>query len=317
MQKKRKKIKKSTIILNALFVAFLLLTAVVSQFLSWGSLLPAYPIAEIGEGEVRLHFLSVGQADCTIVEFDDGELFVIDAGGGSVFEQSNVIRYVKGLKPTRLNLILTQATSDHFGGFVGLLNAFRVDAFYFPMMSVSTPRYQTLLKKVQKEGCATETLSRYATIGRDDGYFVCLSPYSDGETSVEDSSTVLYFETQGIKTVFSADIGKDRERQLAREYLLGVESFTISPYEVRLEEVDILKVARHGAQSSSSEEWLNLLRPTEAVISCGAGNGGSSPRQSTIQTLFAVGAEIYRTDELGNIIISIKDGNYSVTRGES
>lgn len=310
-----RKIKKIIITVSMATLVFVL--AVVACFVPPRKLLPALRISRIETGELRIHFLDVGQGDCAIVEFTDGELFVIDAGAESFAHKNKLVRYVKGLQPTRVNLILTHSDIDHYNGFHALLDVFSIDTFYLPVISSTSQSYIELLEKIEREGCKTDTLTRYSTIEREGGYFVCLSPYSTGETDANESSTVLFLQYGCVKTVFSADIGKQREQQLEREYRLDSTLFHSGENTVELDGVDILKVAHHGSANSSSEEWIDLLQPKTAVVSCGAGNGYSFPKQSAISNLGKVGAEVYRTDELGDIIISIKDGTYSVAvRGE-
>ena len=80
----------------------LLLVAVVAlvhMFVPLSSLLPAYKLAAREEGELRVHFLDVGQGDCTIVEFPSGEAVVIDAGDGSFINRNHTVRYLKALAP--------------------------------------------------------------------------------------------------------------------------------------------------------------------------------------------------------------------------
>jgi beta-lactamase superfamily II metal-dependent hydrolase len=76
--------------------------------------------------------------------------------------------------------------------------------------------------------------------------------------------------------------------------------------------VDVLDVAHHGSSSSSLENFLDILRPSIAVISVGADNTYNHPTIQTLQRLEAIGARILRTDQEGDIVI-ISDGqNLSV-----
>ena len=58
---------------------------------------------------MRIHFLSVGQGDCTVVEFPDGDALIIDAGDGSFSANNALVRYLKGLDVSALTLIATHA----------------------------------------------------------------------------------------------------------------------------------------------------------------------------------------------------------------
>ena len=63
---------------------------------------------------------------------------------------------------------------------------------------------------------------------------------------------------------------------------------------------DVLKVAHHGSRYSSSSEFLAVMRPEWAVISCGEGNAYGHPHEKVLQTLSQ--ATVHRTDQLGTIV---------------
>ena len=69
----------------------------------------------------------------------------------------------------------------------------------------------------------------------------------------------------------------------------------------------MLKVGHHGSDTSSSQAFLDAVTPEIALISCGEGNKYGHPCASTLQKLEAASADIYRTDEWGDIVL-ISDG---------
>ena len=68
---------------------------------------------------------------------------------------------------------------------------------------------------------------------------------------------------------------------------------------------DILKVAHHGSKSSSSEEFLDAVRPSVAVIQVGRNNFYGHPHDQTLERLKERGIEIYRTDLNGAVGIDL------------
>ena len=73
-------------------------------------------------------------------------------------------------------------------------------------------------------------------------------------------------------------------------------SFTRAP-------IRILKVPHHGSATSSSQEFLEALRPDVAVISAGRGNPFGHPVASVLERYRNIGAAIYRTDQDGAVIV--------------
>jgi competence protein ComEC len=71
----------------------------------------------------------------------------------------------------------------------------------------------------------------------------------------------------------------------------------------RLGHVDVLKVPHHGSKTSSTEDFLNAVRPEFAVISDGLGNSYGHPHPDVLARLKERGVRILRTDRDGLISI--------------
>ena len=72
----------------------------------------------------------------------------------------------------------------------------------------------------------------------------------------------------------------------------------------------ILKVGHHGSHTSSSSDFIKAVSPSYALISSGKDNNYGHPRQVVLDTLSSFGAEIFRTDTLGNIIARSDGENF-------
>lgn len=71
---------------------------------------------------------------------------------------------------------------------------------------------------------------------------------------------------------------------------------------------DVLKVGHHGSETSSTEKFLDAINCEYAVISCNAeGNTFSHPRQSTLDRFIEDDMTIYRTDNNGNIVLTVDE----------
>lgn len=312
-KKARKNFPVKRLAIAAGCVLLAVMFALLAAFLPPERLLPAKKISVCAEGEARLHFIDVGQGDCTAVEFSNGDVLVVDAGDGSFRTRNALVRYLKGLSPARLSVLATHSDADHVGGFPALFNAFEVDECFLPAYAGENAEYTAFLRAAEEEGCRAETLSRYGAIERENGYLVCLSPRTaEEESENNETSAVLYGELNGVRFVLGADIGAGREELLLQEYALGV--FDVGRHAVRLEEIDVLKASHHGSGNASSAAWLGLLRPAVFVLSCGRGNLYGHPDGETLARFRAASpqGQIFRTDELGNIVVSMRSGTYTV-----
>ena len=101
---------------------------------------------------------------------------------------------------------------------------------------------------------------------------------------------MLRFAIGQISFLFTGDAEQD------------VELWEVATYDNTLQST-ILKVAHHGSSSSSIPAFLDKVRPEIALISCGAGNPYGHPHWETLEALENIDAEIFRTDEDGNITI--------------
>ena len=74
---------------------------------------------------------------------------------------------------------------------------------------------------------------------------------------------------------------------------------------------EILKVGHHGSKSSSSQEFLEKIKPEISIISVGKNSYGH-PNQDVLDRLNIIKSKIFRTDESGSIEINTDGKTYSV-----
>jgi competence protein ComEC len=67
------------------------------------------------------------------------------------------------------------------------------------------------------------------------------------------------------------------------------------------EPADILKVARHGSKTSTTEAFLDAVHPRWAVVSVGFANLFHHPHAQVLDRLSDRGIEVWRTDEHGQV----------------
>lgn len=245
--------------------------------------------------ELQIHFLDVGQGDCTIV-LCDGEAMVID--GGPRASASYVYNYVR--KTLRLQhidyVISTHPHLDHVYGLSSVLNAAPVDLLLSPVLKWDSKAFEYMLKYAEKQGTP-------------------ISVPQEGDTLQLGSATVtiLHCWPEAI------DYGRTNDSSIVVRIDYGTTSFIVtgdaedwSEYMmidagVNLK-ADVLRIAHHGSNTASTMEFLQAVQPEYAVISVGKDNGYGHPHQEVLDRLEKAGSTILRTDEIGTIIIQ-SDGN--------
>ncbi len=298
------------IILILLTASIILFLAVFFAFVPFRLMLPAYKIVQRQEGELRLHFLNL-DGGVTIVEFPNGETLVVNAGSGSFQSDNTLCRYLRGLDISSLSVMACDSDTSHIGGMPALFQTFHVQKAYLPAFGSDSGAWKRFASALQKEECENENLARYAAIANGSGaYAVCLSPYSGESGDTGDASAVLYLTYAGVDVVLAGGVSAERAGRLVSEYRMLNEVFDRGEYKVRLENTQILCASPGKDQSFANTEWLSLLSPGLCVLSC---NEAKSPAPEVIENLAVYSPKVCRTDEFGSVMITIKDGDYTVT----
>ena len=332
--KENRKITKKLKIIKTvvLVVAVLLLVAfcVFSYFVpmeTWQYYVKKPKTGKRATGELRVHFLDVGQGDCTLIELPDGKIMMIDGGNGEKSTQKTVLRYLNALDVDTIDyLVVTHADSDHCGSLDAVLKYKQVKRAFLPIASeTENGDYASFYAALVKEGCPFalacppdgENLETQIQSG-DTAYkytFAFLYPHRsmlDGATETPKESNarsvVSWLDYQGASILFTGDAPVQTEQTLLRDDTAGL----LSRYGVELSSTEILKVAHHGGNGSTALEFLKRLGVKTAVISCGENNAYGHPSDEVTTALTSAGAEIMRTDKRGHILLTVKkDGSYA------
>lgn len=108
----------------------------------------------IESSDLVVHYINVGQGDCTLIELPDGTTMMIDAGTTS--SAKHIINYVKRLDISTIDyFILTHSDSDHSGGAKNVFESFEIKNVYRP--------FQISIDKISCEPIANEDLGVYYT----------------------------------------------------------------------------------------------------------------------------------------------------------
>lgn len=239
-----------------------------------------------------VHYIDVGQGDATFIEFPNNETMLIDAGEKEYEEK--VLNYIKDLNYQRIDyLIGTHPHSDHIGGLKYIVDNLDIGNVYLPKVSSTTKTYTNLLKSIKDKNLKINNTKSGDVIIDDDNLKAdVLAPSDDDYSNLNNYSIVLRIVYEDRSFLFMGDAEEESESKILDSY--NVKS-------------DVLKVAHHGSNTSSSSFFLNKVRPTYAIISVGIDNSYNHPSISTLDKLNNIGSKIYRTDELGSIKV-ISDG---------
>ena len=223
-------------------------------------------------------FLDVGQGDSILVTVG-GEHLLIDAGPGGGLALSRLL--ARGI--TDLDAILaTHPDDDHVGGFEAILDAFEIETIYINGGTSSSDTYVDFMAAVDAEGAQVITLRRGDTIPLGGLEMPVLHPPAPLTGDLHEDSIVTRLNCGSIDVLFTGDVASGAEASMLAAGLVT--------------DVDVLKVANHGSDTSSTAAFLAVAKPTWGVISAGLNNEFGDPDPSVLARLIAAGASIQSTD---------------------
>ena len=119
---------------------------IISFFLILILFMPLLALADL-----EVHFLDIGQGDCSIV-LCDGKSMVIDGGPGSANEK--VYTYIRrALKLRHIDYVVsTHPHVDHVHGLATVLNVAQVDLVLTPVLEWDSRAFRNMLKYAVKQG---------------------------------------------------------------------------------------------------------------------------------------------------------------------
>ena len=303
-----------------------------------------------GDGELLVHMLDVGQGDCIYIQLPDGKDMVIDCANyndDKKYEKKTfdyLDTYITD--DTVEYLMLTHCDSDHVYFMDELLERYQVEKLFMPNV-LAAPGTTSKDKKALQDRIDALDTSRFTdkdTIGTvtyaeffiaaltEPNCEIVLNVDSNANTNsiiIEETTYRLVFYCPTQEYYDDSNLNSaERKNAISpigileyngrRIMLTGDSNELNEPLVVERTgkiDCDVLKVGHHGSATSTLNPFLDAYTFEYAIISCNTyGNKFNHPRQSTLDRLKAHDIAVYRTDNNGNIVVSVdKDGNIKIT----
>ena len=256
------------------------------------------------EDELQIHIIDVGQAESILI-VQDGFTMLVDSGDN--FSGDDVVKYIKNLGIDKIDIFLiTHFHRDHAGGAHKIISSLDVkkivchkfsdlstmqERFWYIDMSISRSIRETFgsMSIFMESACENNKLKNF-DVG--DAKVYTLSQNNDA-VNVNNKSIVFKLVYGDFSMLFMADAESEVEKELLEE------DADLS--------ADVLKIGHHGSKTSTTDEFLDKVNPKYAVVSCGNGNDYNHPYGAVTKRFEDKNIPLYRTDELGDIVITVKD----------
>ena len=231
---------------------------------------------DLNNEDFNVLFMYVGQADSTLIKYKN-KTMLIDAGNNE--DGKNIVKFLKDKGISKLDYIVgTHYDEDHIGGLDDIIENFDIGKFYLSNGGELGPNYYNLEKAAKKKNLAITIPKVGDKIDFGDvNMEVMAASKFDGKND-NNASIVIQAKYGSRRYLFMGDLEKQEESKR------------------KWNEVDVLKAGHHGSNTSSTQEFLNQVKPKYVFVSAGKNNKYRLPNVKAMERIEKTGAKIFRTD---------------------
>lgn len=249
---------------------------------------------------LNIYFIDVGQGDSTLIKTVQNKTILID-GGGSEFGSFDVgkntlLPYLLDRGISKIDyLMVSHFDSDHSLGCAKIIENLTVSNLILNKQLEENDIYKHIVSIAKQKKVNLIYVKAGDVITLNGVKIKILHPQEKliAENSINNNSIVFKLEYKSFSILFTGDI-----ENIAEEVILSKN--------INLK-ADILKVAHHGSKTSSSQRFIEAVSPKIALIGVGKNNMFGHPNREVIERLQSYGTKIYRTDECGEISITVNN----------
>lgn len=258
-------------------------------------LLCGYVWIEVSKAEqpqnLRIAFLDVGQGDAIFIESPTGTQILVDGG-----PDSSLLRELTGvMNPFDRHIdaiIVTNPDQDHFAGFIELLERYKVEKEFEPGTKKTTLTYKAFESALAKNNVQRFLAKRGMVFDLGSGAYLSVL-YPDRDVSgmnPNDGSIVMKLIYRKTSVLLMGD-----STALVESRILSLGGN---------KQADILKLGHHGSKTSTSENWISAVSPSQAIVSASCDNSYGHPSKVVTDRLLAHAVSYLWTCKEGTISFS-------------
>ena len=231
---------------------------------------------DLNNEDFNVLFMYVGQADSTLIKYKN-KIMLIDAGNNE--DGKNIVKFLKDKGISKLDYIVgTHYDEDHIGGLDDIIENFDIGKFYLSNGGELGPNYYNLEKAAKKKNLAITIPKVGDKIDFGDVDMEVMSASKFDGKNDNNASIVIQAKYGSRKYLFMGDLEKQEEAKR------------------KWNEVDVLKAGHHGSNTSSTQEFLNQVKPKYVFVSAVKNNKYRLPNVKAMERIEKTGAKIFRTD---------------------
>jgi len=240
---------------------------------------------------LKFSALDVGQGDAELIVTPRGQTILVDGG-----PDNKIIRRLSEELPfwqRRIDLVvLTHPHDDHFRGLIEVFKRYQVNNLILTGIECFDPAYEEFIKVAQTSNVKIFIYNGLDNFMIDGLNIASLYPRENIKNKKYDnsnnSSIVLKLSYNKIDFLLMGDA----ETLVEQELLFSSKNML---------NAEVLKVAHHGAETSSGEDFLKVVKPTIALISVASENDYGHPSPRILKRLARLNIKEYLTKDVGTI----------------
>lgn len=194
-------------------------------------------------------------------------------------------------------MIISHYDSDHCDAILYLLEKIKIKQIIIGKQFEESKNYKKFIEIIKNKKIKVRVVQINEKINIEKNvYFDVIWPDEKNvisENNINNNSLVLKLNYKNFSALFTGDIEKQAEQKILKNI------------DNKILRAILIKVAHHGSKTSSTEEFIKMVNPRIALIGVGPKNKFGHPSNKTIQLLQSINCKIYRTDDMGEIVLKI------------
>lgn len=253
-------IKKKTVILLSIIL-------ILSNFIFY-----------ILQQDLKIYFIDVGQGDSTLIVTPSKKTILIDGGGSESFDvgEKVLLPYLLDRRIRKIDYIMiSHFDTDHCKGIFTVIENLKVKNIIISKQAEKSENYKKFKEIVANKKINIILVKAGDKIKIDKYiYFKILFPTEKliMQNPLNNNSIVSQLNYKSFKMLFTGDI-----EEIAEKEILNLQKDKLKS--------TILKVAHHGSNTSSTQEFINSVKPELALIGVGKNNTFGHPSECVVEKL--------------------------------
>lgn len=243
--------------------------------------------------------INVDHGDFLILEQGD-QVMVIDAGDSSQKKAVKQALETYGVEKIDI-LVLTHPHSDHIGNATYLIENYPIDTVYLTEREHTTKLYDAMLDALLDSSATVKRAQPGVRFSFGNAQCEFIGPLDVEAEDINNSSAVLRIAHGQNTFLLTGDLEETGEPDYIRQYGSQLQA-------------DVLKLGHH-ATDSTTDAFYDLVSPSIAVVSMKplSEYKNQEPKLTLFSRIEQSGAQLYRTDQNGDISIASDGVSLSVS----